>query len=204
VAAAAQEPRGPAFEALAAKAREHRTYVVYGAYEKAGEIVYNSAFVIGREGQLVGSYRKVQLPIGEVEAGLSAGSVYAPLDLDFGRVGVLICHDTAFDEPARILTLAGAEILLAPAWGGDMTALRARAIDNGVWLVTAGYDVPSAIIDPAGEVQAQTWKGIGNGTAIHTLDLARKQRRPWLGDWGSAVIKQRRVDTYGPLLEEPR
>ena len=201
---AAQEPKGPAFATLAGKAREHRTYVVYGAYEKAGDIVYNSAFVVGRDGSPVGSYRKVQVPVGEVEAGLSAGDVYAPLDLDFGRVGILICHDTAFDEPARILALAGAEILLAPAWGGDLTQIRARAMDNGLWVVTAGYDVPSAIIDPAGEVRAQTWKGVGDGIATLALDLSRRVRRPWVGDWGRAALKQRRVDAYGPLLEEAR
>lgn len=159
VAEAAQEPRGPAFQTLSAAARRHHTYVVYGAYERAGDLVYNSAFVVGRDGSLAATYRKVQLPVGEVEGGLSPGYVYAPLDLDFGRVGLLICHDTAFDEPARLLTLAGAELLLAPAWGGDLTQIRARAMDNGVWVVTAGYDVPSAIIDPAGEVRAQTWKG---------------------------------------------
>jgi predicted amidohydrolase len=201
---AAQDPKGPAFLVLAAKAREHRTYVVYGAYEKAGAAVFNSAFVVGRDGSLAGSYRKVQVPVGEIEAGLSAGDVYAPLDLDFGRVGILICHDTAFDEPARILALAGAEILLAPAWGGDLTQIRARAMDNGLWVVTAGYDVPSAIIDPEGEVRAQTWKGLGDGVAALALDLSHRVRRPWVGDWGRAALKQRRTDAYGPLLEERR
>jgi predicted amidohydrolase len=204
VPAAAQEAKGPAFTALAAKAREHRTYVVYGAYERAADLVYNSAFVIGRDGTLVGSYRKVQVPVGEVEAGLSAGDVYAPFDLDFGRVGLLICHDTAFGEPARLLALARAEVLLAPSWGGDLTQIRARAMDNGLWVVTAGYDVPSAIIDPAGEVRAQTWKGLGDGIAAFAIDLSRRVRRPWVGDWGRAALKQRRIDAYGRLLEETR
>lgn len=201
---AGQAPEGPGFQVLSAKARQHRMYVVYGAYETAGEITYNSAVVIGRDGALVGVYRKVQLPVGEVEAGLSPGDVYAPMDLDFGRVGVLICHDTAFDEPARVLTLAGAEILLAPAWGGDMTQIRARALDNGVWVVTAGYDVPSAIIDPAGEIRAQTWTGVGDGIAVHVATLGEKVRRPWTGDWRSVLPKQRRTEAYGGLVEEGR
>jgi predicted amidohydrolase len=199
---AAQEPQGPAFQALSEKARRHRAYIIYGAYEKARDVVYNSAFVINRDGGLAGAYRKVQVPVGEVEAGLSAGAAFAPIDLDFGRVGLLICHDTAFDEPSRILALAGAEVLFAPAWGGDLTQIRARAMDNGVWLVTAGYDVPSAVIDPTGEIRAQTWKGIGDGTAVHEVDLARKTRRPWVGDWRSAALKQRRTDAYRGLLDE--
>lgn len=204
VTEAGQPPRGAAFQAFSARARLHRTYVVYGAYESAGAITYNSAIVVGREGELVGVYRKVQLPVGEVEAGLSPGDRYAPIDLDFGRVGILICHDTAFDEPARVLTLDGAELLLAPAWGGDMTQIRARAKDNGVWVVTAGYDVPSAIIDPTGEVRAETWKGVGDGVALHVATLGEKVRRPWVGDWRSVLPKQRRTETYGALVEEPR
>jgi predicted amidohydrolase len=201
---AGQSPQGPAFQVLSAKARQHSAYIVYGAYETAGDLTYNSAFVVGRDGALVGVYRKVQLPVGEVEAGLSPGDAYAALDLDFGRVGILICHDTAFDEPARLLTLRGAELLLAPAWGGDLTQIRARAMDNGVWVATAGYDVASAIIDPAGEIRAQTWKGVGDGVAFHVAGLGAKMKRPWIGDWRSAVLKQRRPEAYGGLLEEPR
>lgn len=200
VSAAGQPPKGAAFQALSARARQHGIYVVYGAYESAGDLTYNSAFVIGRDGGLVGVYRKVQLPVGEAEAGLSPGDAYAPLDLDIGRVGLLICHDTAFDEPARVLTLARAEILLAPAWGGDLTQLRARALDNGIWVVTAGYDVPSAIIDPAGEIRAQTWKGLGDGIAVFDASLGEKVKRPWVGDWHSAVLKQRRPEAYVGLL----
>ncbi len=204
VSAAGQPPKGAAFQALSARARQHGIYVVYGAYETAGDLTYNSAFVIGRDGGLAGVYRKVQLPVGEAEAGLSPGDAYAPLDLDIGRVGVLICHDTAFDEPARVLTLARAEILLAPAWGGDLTQLRARALDNGIWVVTAGYDVPSAIIDPAGEIRAQTWKGLGDGIAVFDASLGEKVKRPWVGDWHSAVLKQRRTEAYVGLLGETR
>jgi predicted amidohydrolase len=204
VSQAAQEPTGAAFQALAGKAHQYGTYIVYGAYERAGDIIYNTAFIIGRDGRLVGRHRKVQLPVGEVEAGLSAGDAYGTFDLDFGRVGILICHDAAFDEPARILALAGARLLLVPAWGADLTQIRARALDNGVWVVTAGYDVPSAVIDPAGEIHAQTWKDLGDGTAIATIDLARPVFRPWVGDWHSAALKQRRPDAYRSLLEEPR
>jgi len=204
VAQAAEEPTGAAFQAFAAKARQFGSYVVYGAYERAGEIVYNSAFIIGRDGSLVARHRKVQLPVGEVEAGLSPGDGYETFDLDFGRVGILICHDAAFDEPARILALAGARLLLVPAWGADLTQIRARALDNGVWVVTAGYDVPSAVIDPSGAIQAETWRDLGDGTALASFDIARPVLRPWVGDWNKAALKQRRTDAYRSLLEELR
>jgi len=199
---AAEEMPGPAFFALAAKAREHHCYIIYGAYEKEKSAIYNSAFIIGRDGTLAGAYRKVQLPYGEVESGLSPGDYYRTFTLDFGKVGILICHDTAFDEPARVEALDGAEILFVPIWGGDLTQLKTRAMDNGVWLVTSGYDVPSAVIDPTGEISAITWKEVGDGTAWFATDLAKVFRRPYIGDWHNAVFKQRRTDAYSKLLED--
>jgi predicted amidohydrolase len=201
VVGAAQEKDGPAFRVLSERARQHHAYVAYGAYERQGESVFNSVFIVGRDGALAGLYRKVQLPVGEVESGLSPGDAFPTFDLDFGRVGVLICHDAAFGEPARVLALGGAEILLVPGWGGDLTQLRARALDNGTWLVTSGYDVPSAFIDPTGEVLASTWKDPDGGIAAMSIDLAKRVRRPWVGDWRNAVMKQRRTDAYRGLLE---
>ena len=202
VVEAAQEEGGTAFFALAAKAKQHRCYIIYGAYEKEKDVVYNSAFIIARDGTLAGKYRKVQLPYGEVESGLSPGDFYRTFELDFGKVGILICHDAAFDEPSRVLMLDGAEIIFVPIWGGEKVQLRARAMDNGIYLVTSGYDVPSMVIDPTGEELAVTWKEIGDGTAFTTIDLAKKVRRPWIGDWRNAVVKQRRTDAYHKVVEE--
>ncbi len=198
----AQEMPGDAFFALAAKAKQYHCYIIYGAYEKVGDVVFNSAFIIARDGTLAGTYRKVQLPYGEVEGGLSPGEYFKTFDLDFGKVGILICHDTAFDEPARVEALDGAEVIFVPIWGGEMTQLKARAMDNGIYIVTSGYDVPCAVIDPAGEVRAMTWMEIGDGTTMAAVDLAKKLRRPWIGDWRNAVFKQRRTDAYLKLVED--
>jgi len=199
---AAQEMPGPAFFAFAAKAKQYHCYIIYGAYEKVGNVAYNSAFIIARDGTLAGAYRKVQLPVSEVEGGLSPGDFFKTFQLDFAKIGILICHDTAFGEAARVQMLDGAEIIFVPIWGGDLTQLRARAMDNGLWLVTSGYDVPSAVIDPTGEIVSMTWKEIGDGTVFKPVDLARKFRRPWIGDWHNAVIKQRRTDAYQKLVED--
>ena len=140
-------------------------------------------------------YRKVQLPVGEVEAG-----PFARRRLRAARPRLRPGGNP--DLPRHGLRRAGAHprrwpgprLLLAPAWGGDLTQIRARALDNGVWVVTAGYDVPSAIIDPAGEIRAQTWKGRRRRhRRSSSVDLGAKVRRPWVGDWHSAVLKQRRI-----------
>jgi predicted amidohydrolase len=199
---AAEEMPGATFLALAAKAKEHHCYIIYGAYEKEKDVIFNSAFIIARDGTLAGTYHKVQLPYGEPDGGLSPGDFFRTFQLDFGKVGILICHDAAFDEGARVEMLDGAEIIFVPIWGGDLTQLKARAMDNGIYLVTSGYDVPSAIIDPAGEVLAMTWKEIGDGVASNAIDLTKKIRRPWIGDWHNAVIKQRRTDAYQKVVED--
>jgi predicted amidohydrolase len=197
----AQIPEGPAFQLLSEKARLYQCYIIYGAYEKQGELAFNSAFILDRQGKLAGKYRKVQLPSGEVEGGLSPGDTFRTFQLDFGRIGILICHDSSFSEAARVETLDGAEIIFIPIWGGDMPVLRSRAMENGIWVVTSGYDVPSAIISPSGEIMDSTWKDQGNGIAFFEIDLNRIIRRPWLGNWNNAFTQQRRPEAYQRLNE---
>ena len=98
--------------------------------------------------------------------------------------------------------LDGAEIIFVPIWGGDLTQLKARAMDNGIWIVTSGYDIPSAIIDPTGEINAMTWKEIGDGIAFAMIDLSKIFRRPWIGDWHNQVLKQRRPDAFMKVVQE--
>jgi predicted amidohydrolase len=197
----AQLPRGPAFQLLSEKARSYHCYIIYGAYEKQGALAFNSAFILDRQGKLAGKYRKVQLPSGEVEGGLSPGDAFRTFQLDFGRIGILICHDSSFSEAARVETLEGAEIIFIPIWGGDMPVLRSRAMENGIWVVTSGYDVASAIISPAGEIMDSTWKDHGNGIAFFEIALNRVIRRPWLGNWNNAFTQQRRPEAYQRLNE---
>lgn len=200
---AAEKMPGKAFFELSARARKYKCYIIYGIYEQAEGVYYNSAHIIDRNGVLAGTYHKVQLPPSEVDAGLSPGDLYRTYELDFGTIGIQICHDSAFDEASRIQMLDGAEIIFIPIWGGDVTALKARAIDNGVWVVTSGYDVPSMVIDPTGQQQAVTWQaGIGDGVAVHLIDLTKTFRRPYIGDWRNQVVKQRRTDAYLKIVQE--
>ena len=183
---------GPATAALGELARRKHAWIVAGLYERAGAAVYNTAVLIDREGTLAGAYRKVYLPREEVEGGLTAGSSHPVFTTDFGTVGLMICWDTQFADPARTLALAGAELLLVPIAGGNEALVKARAIENRVFVATSGYDYPTQVLDPDGQVLASA---LTDGTlALATIDLARRYADPWLGDMRARLRKELRLD----------
>jgi len=188
---------GPTTQALGQLARAKHAWVVAGLYERSGGAVYNTAVLIDRSGALAGTYRKVYLPREEVEGGLTAGSSYPVFTTDFGTVGLMICWDTQFADPARALALAGAELLLVPIAGGNETLVKARAIENRVFLASSGYDYPTAVVDPDGHVLASA---VTDGTAaLATIDLARRYTDPWLGDMRGRLRRELRSDVAVPL-----
>ena len=210
--ASAQPVPGPATAVLAEKARQYRSYVVTSLLESDGGHIYITAVLIDRQGRLAGKYRKTHLPLAEAEDGVTPGGDYPVFQTDFGRIGLMVCWDTWFPEPARILRLHGAEMLLVPL-AGDGAArhwdviTRARALDNGVYLVaSSGNGSSSRIVDPDGEVVSEATDGL----AAADVDLARESRVYWLsvgpanGEARSLYIKERRPETYAPLTGEPR
>jgi predicted amidohydrolase len=183
---------GPTTERLGAVAKKHSSYLVAGIYEREDRTVYNTAVLLDREGRLVGKYRKVYLPQEEVESGLTPGNDYPVFHTDFGTIGLMICYDVFFPDPARAIARQGAEVIFMPIWGGDETLAKARSIDNKVFLVASGYDHPTYIQDPEGERIASAPK---NGTAaVATIDLARRYWTPLLGDMRARRMKEQRVD----------
>jgi predicted amidohydrolase len=183
---------GPTTERLGTLAKKLRSYVVAGIYERVGALVYNTAVLIDREGRLAGTYRKTHLPYEEVEGGISPGDSYPVFTTDFGKVGILICWDIQFPEPARALALQGAEMILVPIWGGSDVLARARAMENHVFLVTSSYDMKTFIVDPAGTVLAEA--NAGAPVAAAEINLDKKILQPWLGDMKARTWKERRPD----------
>jgi predicted amidohydrolase len=190
---------GPSTEALGRKAREHKLYVVAGIAERdATGTVYNSAAIVGRDGRLAGAYRKTHI-FPPTESFFAVGTDLSVFDLDFGRVAVPICYDLEYPEPARILCLKGAELLLSMAahWVGTgsvgtpanfiTTIYASRALENRVPVVLSnrvGYDPGladnfiglSRIVDADGmTLAAMTDDAEGMITA--TLDLSEQRRK---------------------------
>jgi len=167
---------GPTTARLVELARRRNSYVAASIYEKDGLAIYNTAVLVGRKGEIVGKYRKVYLPYDEPDDGVTPGSDYPVFQTDFGKVGMMICWDSAYADPARALALKGAEIILMPIWDGLQTLVKARGMENGVFLVTSSYGDPSLIQDPKGEILASATEQAS--IAVATIDLNRRY------DWG--------------------
>lgn len=191
---------GPDTEFLGRIARSKNAYLVAGVYEREGPLVYNTSVLLDREGKLAGKYRKVYLPREEIEGGITPGDDFPTFATDFGRVGMMICWDVQYADPARALALRGAELILMPIWGGNETLAAARAIENHVFLASSGYDHPTYVMDPTGEMLALASEEGSVATA--NIDLAKRYEWPWLGAMRGRYFHELRRDVS--VFAEPR
>lgn len=191
---------GPSTDYLAGIASAHHVNIAFGMVERAGDTLFNTAVFIDRNGNLIGKHHKVQLPLAEAAGGLAPGSSVEVFDTDFGRVALLICQESSFPEPAREAALQGAELLLVPIWGGKTALVHARAVENGIYLAAAGYDYPSEVVDPLGTVLASVIINSGPRVAVADIDLGKRYREDWSGDWRDISNKERRTAPYSYKL----
>lgn len=164
--------------------------VVAGGYESSGEDrPYNTLVLIEATGRIADTYRKLHLydafSYAESERIKPGDGGVKVVELDGIKVGLMTCYDIRFPELARALTDQGADLLAVPAawFKGEHkiehweTLLKARAIENTVWVAAAGTSSRhtvghSAILDPMGVAQAF----LGDeAEAVVTADVTRKR-----------------------------
>lgn len=110
---------GPSTQRLGALAKRHGVVIVGSLFEKrATGLYHNTAVVLEKDGTLAGKYRKMHIPDdpGFYEKFyFTPGDIgFRPIDTSVGRLGVLVCWDQWYPEAARLMALAGAELLLYP------------------------------------------------------------------------------------------
>ena len=190
-------------------AKKYNSYIIFTMNEKDGDFIYNTAVIIGRDGKICGTYRKTHLPLLEAEWGTSPGNEHKVFDLDFGRVGVIICYDQYFPENSRTLALMGAEIIFIPTMGEDEVVQRAIARTNGVYVVVSGYrgSAHSRIINPLGEI-VNFVPDLKTGFAIEEVDLNERFFVYWMsigpgnGELNSLFRIERNIETYDAINKE--
>ncbi len=160
---------GPGTERIGKLAAELKLVVVASLFEKrATGLYHNTAVVFDRSAAIAGTYRKMHIPDDPAfyeKFYFTPGDLgFEPIDTAVGRLGVLVCWDQWYPEAARLMALAGAELLLYPtAIGWDpndpqdekdrqreawVTVQRGHAVANGLPLLACnrtGYEA-----DPSG------------------------------------------------------
>jgi predicted amidohydrolase len=179
LAAAAEPLDGPFCRGLAAAASSAGVAIVASLFEPAsGGRVYNTTVGYEADGSLAAVYRKIHLfdALGYRESdSVAPGDEVVIASLAGLRVGFMTCYDIRFPELARALAAAGAELLVVPtAWAAGpfkeehwVTLVRARAIENTIWVAAAGQ-VP----DPA-EPPTRAPTGIGRSLLVDPMGVVR-------------------------------
>jgi predicted amidohydrolase len=159
-------PDGPSVEHLVGLARQHRLFLSVGLSEKEGSVVFNTQVLVGPEGY-IGKQRKLHMSRDEVLF-YKGGRNLPVFDLGRCKVGTVICYDNQFPEPARVLALRGADVILMPhaarlkRWTDDPESERAarrysfeyfvggytmRARENACFVVLADQAGRSGFVD---------------------------------------------------------
>ena len=128
---------GPSLTRMRSLAKELSVFILAPILFSTPSGVKNSAFLIDDTGTILGHYSKTH-PVGDERTYLQRGTQYPVFETKLGKIGVVICYDVCFPETVRLLTLAGAELVLVPAaWRASYyfkewwdLNLACRALDN--------------------------------------------------------------------------
>jgi deaminated glutathione amidase len=205
----AESVDGPFVNSLRDAAKSAGISVVATIYETCSiaNRVYDTAVWIDAEGRLVAVYRKLHLydafGFKESDKFHPGEDIAPPVKSGENCFGMMICYDLRFPEMARLLTLAGANVIVAPSgWvQGDLklehwqTMIKARALENGCYLIAPGqvgniYIGHSMVVDPLG----RTMVDLGEKEGLNVVDLdlnlliETREKLP--------LLKNRRTDVY--------
>lgn len=223
---------GHTTDVLGALAKELNLVIVASIFEKrAAGVYHNTAVVLERDGSIAGKYRKMHIPD---DPGYYEKFYFTPGDLGFkpiatsvGKLGILVCWDQWFPEAARLMAMAGAELLIYPTaigWHpGDeraekerqrdawITAQRAHAVANGIPVISVnrvGHEP-----DPAGGVGLDFWGSSfvagpqgeflfsatrdQEETCVVSVNMMRSEEIRRMWPY----LRDRRIDHYSDLLK---
>ena len=138
---------GPITDSIGERARKHGCYITACLYERHEGHVYNSVALLGRDGEVVGIYRKVHPTPGAVDTGTTPGTETPVFETDFGRVGMAICWDLHFLDVVQGMAEQNVQLILWPSMYQGGFQLRMWAYLAGAYVVSAWPGNICEIID---------------------------------------------------------
>lgn len=226
---------GPSTETFGKLAKELGVVIVLSLFEKrAAGLYHNTAVVLEKDGSMAGKYRKMHIPDDPAyyeKFYFTPGDLgFHPIETSVGKLGVLVCWDQWYPEAARMMALAGAEVLIYPtaigyessdteeeknrqreAW---ITVQRGHAVANGVPVIAVnrtGYEP-----DPSKQTNGITFWGnsfvcgpqgeflyqAGEEETMQIVEIDKARTENVRRWW--PFLRDRRIDEYGELTRRFR
>ncbi|MBF0762453.1 carbon-nitrogen hydrolase [Dysgonomonas mossii] len=224
---------GPSTDDFGTLAKELGVVIVLSLFERrAPGLYHNTAVVIEKDGTIAGKYRKMHIPDDPAyyeKFYFTPGDLgFKPIETSLGKLGVLVCWDQWYPEAARLMAMAGADILIYPTaigWestdtedeksrqlGAWVTAQRGHAVANGLHVVSVnrtGYEP-----DPSGQTNGITfwgnsfvagpqgeilWQASNDKEEVQIVEIDMKRSEQVRRWW--PFFRDRRIDAFGDITK---
>lgn len=224
---------GPSTDDFGALAKELEVVIVLSLFERrAPGLYHNTAVVIGKDGTIAGKYRKMHIPDDPAyyeKFYFTPGDLgFKPIETSLGKLGVLVCWDQWYPEAARLMAMAGADILIYPTaigWestdtedeksrqlGAWVISQRGHAVANGLHVVSVnrtGYE-----LDPSGQTNGITfwgnsfvagpqgeiiWQASNDKEEVQIVEIDMKRSEQVRRWW--PFFRDRRIDAFGDITK---
>ena len=224
---------GPSTNEFGELAEELNVVIVLSLFEKrAPGLYHNTAVVLEKDGSIAGKYRKMHIPDDPAyyeKFYFTPGDIgFEPINTSIGKLGVLVCWDQWYPEAARLMALAGADVLIYPTaigWestdiseekerqlGAWVISQRGHAVANGLHVISVnrtGYEP-----DPSGQTNGITfwgnsfvagpqgevlWMASNDTEEVQVVDIDIKRSEEVRRWW--PFFRDRRIDAFGGLTK---
>ncbi|HMM04397.1 MULTISPECIES: carbon-nitrogen hydrolase [unclassified Dysgonomonas] len=224
---------GPSTDEFGALAKELGVVVVLSLFERrAPGLYHNTAVVMEKDGTIAGKYRKMHIPDDPAyyeKFYFTPGDIgFKPIETSLGKLGVLVCWDQWYPEAARLMAMAGADLLIYPTaigWestdsqeekerqlGAWVISQRGHAVANGLHVVSVnrtGYEP-----DPSGQTNGITfwgnsfvagpqgeilWQAPNDKEEVRIVEIDMKRSEQVRRWW--PFFRDRRIDSFGDITK---
>jgi N-carbamoylputrescine amidase len=224
---------GPSTDRFGKLAKELNVVIVLSLFERrAPGLYHNTAVVLERDGSIAGKYRKMHIPDDPAyyeKFYFTPGDLgFKPIETSVGKLGVLVCWDQWYPEAARLMAMAGADLLIYPTaigwessdeevekqrqWGAWETVQRGHAVANGLHVVTVnrtGHESDPSAQTNGIQFWGQSFVAGPQGEIITRLSSNKEENQIVILDMkrGEAVrriwpfFRDRRIDAFGDITK---